>query len=49
MSQWVDGENEAGVNSLDRAIELWEQLRTEDPNNANFGACWGTASPGGHS
>jgi len=38
---WVDGEYEAGVNSGNRAIQLWEQLRAEDPSNVNFGRMLG--------
>ena len=34
---WAYGEYEAGLESYSRAIELWEQLRTEEPNNVEFG------------
>jgi len=40
---WVDREYEAGVNSLDRAIQLWQQLRAEDPKNVNFWRMLGDA------
>ena len=38
---WVDGEYEAGLDSGSRVIQLWEQLRAEDPNNVNFGRMLG--------
>ncbi len=33
---WVDGEYEAGLDSCNRGIQLWDQLRAEDPKNVNF-------------
>jgi serine/threonine-protein kinase len=33
---WADEEYEASVNSTSRLIQLWEQLRAEDPSNGNF-------------
>ena len=43
--RWAWGEYEVGLESYRRAIELWEQLRTEEPNNVEFGAAWATAIP----
>ena len=38
---WVEREYQAGLDSSSRAIELWEQLRTEEPNNVEFGRTLG--------
>ncbi|MGO8751104.1 MAG: serine/threonine-protein kinase [Thermoguttaceae bacterium] len=38
---WVEREYQAGLASTNRAIELWEQLRTEEPSNVVFGRALG--------
>ncbi|MGO8747055.1 MAG: protein kinase domain-containing protein [Thermoguttaceae bacterium] len=38
---WQDRDYEAGMSSTARVIQLWEQLRAEDPNNVNFGRMLG--------
>ena len=40
---WVEREYQAGLDSSNRAIELWEQLRTADPNNVEFERSLGTS------
>ncbi len=42
-SHWLDEEYEASLNSSNRMIQLWEQLRAEEPSNLNFGRMLGDA------
>ncbi len=40
---WADGEYEAATESVNRAIQLWEQLKADDPSNVNFGRMLGNS------